>query len=104
LSLIKLQVKCDQEEEFYYDDELYLSPTHVSRMQEKKSPWSAYQKKVNSSPTYPPICQKLRNGSIEEKRNELKSRLVKSNLPMRTMLKETESPSKKVKNSMYISV
>lgn len=101
--LTLLQAKLDQEEEFYYDDELYQTSAHTTCDINKSSPpWSAHQRKVHNLPPCPPASTKFKNDSIEVKRNELKSKCIKSNLPMRTVLKKTESPSKKNKSSMFV--
>ncbi|XP_053384760.1 uncharacterized protein LOC128550221 isoform X2 [Mercenaria mercenaria] len=90
-------VKCGQVEEFYYDDELYQTSRPVAHTTNKSSPWSSYQQKaVHASPTH----LSSRHCTQEDRKglNKLPaSRSVKSNLPMRSVMKETGSPSKKGK-------
>lgn len=89
-------------DEYFYDDELYLSTRNAECCSNRSSPISSYRTSpVHKSLPHP----RSRHTSWEKEKTsvltaQLKGRSVKSNLPMKTVLKKTESPSKNVKQGI----
>lgn len=88
-------------DEYFFDDELYLSTRNAEYCSNRSSPISSYRTSpVHKSLPHPRSRHTWEKEKTSVLTEELKRRSVKSNLPMKTVLKKTESPSKNVKQGM----